>query len=75
MASVVTSLSNKKRKDKMKQLTSAQVRQMWLDFWKSKGHSVEPSANLVPVNDPTLLWINKKNASVFLKKIEKVLKN
>ena len=42
----------------MKQLTSAQVRQMWLDFWKSKGHSVEPSANLVPVNDPTLLWIN-----------------
>ena len=35
----------------MKQLTSAQIRQMWLDFWKSKGHAVEPSANLVPVND------------------------
>lgn len=67
MASVVTSLSNKKRKDKMKQLTSAQVRQMWLDFWKSKGHSVEPSANLVPVNDPTLLWINSGVAT--LKKI------
>ncbi len=64
MASVVTSLSNKKRKDEMKQLTSAQVRQMWLDFWKSKGHSVEPSANLVPVNDPTLLWINSGVATL-----------
>ena len=27
----------------MKQLSSAQVRQMWLDFWATKGHSVEPS--------------------------------
>lgn len=58
------SFSNKKRKDVMKQLTSAQVRQMWLDFWKSKGHSVEPSANLVPVNDPTLLWINSGVATL-----------
>lgn len=58
------SLSKKKRKDVMKQLTSAQVRQMWLDFWKSKGHSVEPSANLVPVNDPTLLWINSGVATL-----------
>ena len=31
----------------MKQLSSAQVRQMWLDFWASKGHSVEPSVSLV----------------------------
>ncbi|MGM9987653.1 MAG: alanine--tRNA ligase [Bacillaceae bacterium] len=42
----------------MKNLTGAQVRQMWLDFFKEKGHAVEPSASLVPVNDPTLLWIN-----------------
>ncbi|EHI68723.1 alanine--tRNA ligase [Streptococcus ictaluri] len=48
----------------MKQLTSAEIRQMWLDFWKSKGHSVEPSANLVPVNDPTLLWINSGVATL-----------
>ena len=48
----------------MKQLTSAQVRQMWLDLLKSKGHSVEPSANLVPVNDPTLLWINSGVATL-----------
>lgn len=48
----------------MKELSSAQIRQMWLDFWKSKGHSVEPSANLVPVNDPTLLWINSGVATL-----------
>lgn len=48
----------------MKQLSSAQIRQMWLDFWKSKGHTVEPSANLVPVNDPTLLWINSGVATL-----------
>ena len=30
----------------MKQLSSAQVRQMWLDFWAIKGHSVEPSVSL-----------------------------
>ena len=42
----------------MKYMTSSEIRQMWLDFFKSKGHSVEPSASLVPVNDPTLLWTN-----------------
>lgn len=42
----------------MKQLTSAQVRQMFLDFFVEKGHQVEPSAPLVPKDDPTLLWIN-----------------
>ncbi|GFG46908.1 UNVERIFIED_CONTAM: alanine--tRNA ligase [Streptococcus canis] len=48
----------------MKYLSSAEIRQMWLDFWQSKGHSVEPSANLVPVNDPTLLWINSGVATL-----------
>lgn len=42
----------------MKKMTSSEIRQMWLDFFKSKGHSVEPSASLIPVNDPTLLWTN-----------------
>ena len=42
----------------MKHLSSKEIRQMWLDFFKSKGHSVEPSASLIPDNDPTLLWIN-----------------
>lgn len=48
----------------MKEMTSAQVRQMFLDFFKSKGHTIEPSASLVPVDDPTLLWINSGVATL-----------
>ena len=48
----------------MKNLTSSQVRQMYLDFFKSKGHTIEPSASLVPINDPTLLWINSGVATM-----------
>ncbi|SFD56793.1 alanyl-tRNA synthetase [Lentibacillus persicus] len=48
----------------MKQLTSAQVRQMFLDFFQEKGHQVEPSASLVPIEDPTLLWINSGVATL-----------
>ncbi len=42
----------------MKNLKGYEIRQLWLDFWKSKGHDVVPSASLIPNNDPTLLWIN-----------------
>lgn len=42
----------------MKQLTGNQVRQMFLDYFKQHGHMIEPGASLIPVNDPTLLWIN-----------------
>lgn len=48
----------------MKKMTSTEVRQMFLDFFKSKGHSIEPSQSLVPVNDPTLLWINSGVATL-----------
>lgn len=48
----------------MKRLTSAQVRQMYLDFFKEKGHAVEPSAPLVPHEDPSLLWINSGVATL-----------
>lgn len=48
----------------MKDLTSGQIRQMFLDFFKEKGHDVEPSASLIPVNDPTLLWINSGVATL-----------
>lgn len=48
----------------MKKLTSAQVRQMFLDFFKEKNHQVEPSASLVPVDDPSLLWINSGVATL-----------
>lgn len=39
-------------------MKSYEIRQKWLDFWKSKGHDIIPSASLIPVNDPSLLWIN-----------------
>ncbi len=48
----------------MKKLTGAQIRQMYLDFFKEKGHSVEPSASLVPHDDPSLLWINSGVATL-----------
>ena len=42
----------------MKNLTSNEIRQMWLDFFSEKLHKIEESASLIPNNDPTLLWIN-----------------
>ena len=35
-----------------------EVRKKFLDFFVSKGHMIEPGVSLVPINDPTLLWIN-----------------
>lgn len=49
---------------KLKQLDSAQVRRMYLDFFQQHGHKVMPSQSLVPVNDPTLLWINSGVATM-----------
>ncbi|UQS82455.1 alanine--tRNA ligase [Bombilactobacillus folatiphilus] len=48
----------------MKQMTSAQIRQMFLDFFADKGHTIEPSSSLVPKDDPTLLWINSGVATM-----------
>lgn len=48
----------------MKRLTSAQIRDLWLKFFASKGHEVRPSASLIPINDPTLLWINSGVATL-----------
>ncbi len=39
-------------------MKAAEIRAKWLEFFASKGHSIEPSAPLVPHNDPSLLWIN-----------------
>ena len=39
-------------------MTSAEIRQQFLDFFQSKGHSIVPSAPIVVKNDPTLLFTN-----------------
>lgn len=48
----------------MKHLTGAEIRKMFLDFFEEKGHSIEPSASLVPHEDPSLLWINSGVATL-----------
>ncbi|GED58839.1 alanine--tRNA ligase [Brevibacillus formosus] len=48
----------------MKKLTGNQIRQMFLDFFVEKGHRIEPSAPLVPIDDPSLLWINSGVATL-----------
>ncbi|QTD41621.1 alanine--tRNA ligase [Sporosarcina sp. Te-1] len=48
----------------MKKLTAAQIRKMFLDYFKEHGHSEEPSAPLVPIDDPSLLWINSGVATL-----------
>jgi len=39
-------------------MTSHEIRQAFLDFFKSKGHLIVPSAPLVAKNDPTLMFNN-----------------
>ncbi|MFC0212530.1 alanine--tRNA ligase [Paenibacillus chartarius] len=39
-------------------MKASEIRSKWLEFFKEKGHHIEPSASLVPHNDPSLLWIN-----------------
>ncbi len=42
----------------MKQMSSAQIRQAFLDYFEQQNHSVVASSSLVPGNDPTLLFTN-----------------
>ena len=34
------------------------IRELFLDFYENKGHSRQPSASLVPQDDPTLMFVN-----------------
>ncbi|HJR72107.1 MAG TPA: alanine--tRNA ligase [Luteimonas sp.] len=38
--------------------TTSEIRRDFLDFFRDKGHTIVPSAPLVPGNDPTLLFTN-----------------
>ncbi|MCY3630547.1 MAG: alanine--tRNA ligase [Rhodothermaceae bacterium] len=38
--------------------STAQIRAEFLEFFREKGHTIVPSASLVPADDPTLLFIN-----------------
>ena len=40
----------------MKKMTSRELRESYLEFFKSKGHAVIPSASLIPENDPSVLF-------------------
>ena len=39
-------------------LSTDEIRQIYLDFFQEKGHTLVESASLVPSNDPTLLFTN-----------------
>jgi alanyl-tRNA synthetase len=39
-------------------MKSNEIRSTFLDYFKSKGHTIVASSSLVPANDPTLLFVN-----------------
>ncbi len=39
-------------------MTSDEIRASFLEYFKTKGHTVVPSASLIPADDPTLLFTN-----------------
>ena len=41
-----------------KNLTTNEIRNIFLEFFQEKGHTLVESASLVPINDPSLLFIN-----------------
>ena len=42
----------------MKYMTSAEIRQAFLDYYNKQGHEIVASSSLIPANDPTLLFTN-----------------
>src|SRR3954467_14297432 len=39
-------------------MKSSDIRSSFLEYFRSKGHTIVPSSPLVPANDPTLLFVN-----------------
>lgn len=48
----------------MKKLTSNQIRSLWIEYFKSKDHYFLEAKSLIPINDPSLLWINSGVATL-----------
>jgi len=48
----------KMTKGKTSSMTSAEIRQSYLDFFEARGHTIVPSMSLVPGGDQTLLFTN-----------------
>ncbi|PPE06729.1 alanine--tRNA ligase [Mesoplasma corruscae] len=48
----------------MKKLSTKEIRNMWLNFFKSKNHHFLQPVSLIPVEDPSLLWINSGVATL-----------
>lgn len=48
----------------MKKLTANEIRNTWINYFKSQDHLFVPSASLIPKNDPSLLWINSGVATL-----------
>ncbi|SFF98226.1 alanyl-tRNA synthetase [Neptunomonas qingdaonensis] len=42
----------------MKYMTSAEIRQAFLDYFNKQGHEIVATSSLIPANDPTLLFTN-----------------
>lgn len=42
----------------MKKLTGNEIINMYLNFFAERGHTIIPSASLIPKDDPSILWIN-----------------
>lgn len=42
----------------MKMMSSSEIRDMYLKYFEERNHLIVSSASLIPMNDPTLLWIN-----------------
>lgn len=45
-------------------MKSNEIRRKFLTFFEEKGHKIVPSASLIPVDDPSLLWINSGVATL-----------
>lgn len=48
----------------MKKLSTSEIRKIWIDFFESKNHLFVAPKSLIPVNDPSLLWINSGVATL-----------